>query len=60
MTLIRADGKRELDLEKLRDIAKTAVHLLDNVIDMNKYPLEEIEVMTKKTRRIGVGIMWLG
>ena len=57
MTQIRADGKRELDLEKLRDIAKTAVHLLDNVIDMNKYPLEEIEVMTKKTRRIGVGIM---
>ena len=53
----QTDGKRELDLEKLRDTAKTAVHMLDNVIDMNRYPLDEIEIMTKKTRRIGVGIM---
>ena len=57
MTKTTDDGKRELDLEKLKDTAKTAVHMLDNVIDMNQYPLDEIEVMTKKTRRIGVGIM---
>ena len=57
MTKTADGGRCELDLEKLRDTAKTAVHMLDNVIDMNKYPLDEIEVMTKKTRRIGVGIM---
>ena len=57
LTVTEPDGSVHLDLQKLQDIADTAVHLLDNVIDMNRYPLVDIEEMTKKTRRIGVGIM---
>ena len=48
-----------LDEEALADLTRTAVRLLDNVIDLSRYPLREQEVEAKAKRRIGLGITGL-
>jgi len=51
------NGACEIDKPKLAETVKVAVRLLDNVIDVNKFPLLQIEEMTKKSRKIGLGVM---
>ena len=51
------NGDVAINWERLDETVNIAVHLLDNVIDMNDYPIPEIEEMSKKTRRIGLGVM---
>ncbi|OGD46957.1 ribonucleoside-diphosphate reductase, adenosylcobalamin-dependent [Candidatus Bathyarchaeota archaeon RBG_16_48_13] len=57
INLSKVAEDEEINWNKLRRIIKSAVHFLDNVIDQNKYPLAEIEKMTKANRKIGLGVM---
>jgi ribonucleoside-diphosphate reductase alpha chain len=53
----KEDGSVEYDWEGLKDTVMLATRFLDNVIEINKYPLKSIEEMTKKTRKVGLGVM---
>jgi len=49
--------KNDIDYVNLRDTIEVAVTFLDDVIDVNCFPIPEIEQATKATRKIGLGIM---
>jgi ribonucleoside-diphosphate reductase alpha chain len=53
----KADGMYEFDWQRYEQAVRLSTRMLDNVIDANKYPVEEIDINTKLTRRIGLGIM---
>ena len=57
LMLNATDDGAEINWERIARVVTTSVHLLDNVIDMNSYPLPQIDEMSKKTRRIGLGVM---
>ena len=54
---INDDGAPALDWNKLRETVHECTRFLDDVIDVNKYPLPEIQNICKRNRKIGLGVM---
>ena len=57
LTKRKADGQYEFDWQKYEEVIRKTTRFLDNVIDVNHYPVPEINVASKDSRRIGLGVM---
>ncbi|HKX45933.1 MAG TPA: adenosylcobalamin-dependent ribonucleoside-diphosphate reductase, partial [Planctomycetota bacterium] len=56
--LVKGEGRAaDFDWDELRSIVHASTRFLDDVIEVNHYPLPQIDAMTKRTRRIGLGVM---
>lgn len=53
----KGGAKREVDLLRLEQTVRLGVRFLDNVIDMSRYPVEDIDRLAKGNRKIGLGVM---
>ena len=52
-----SEWESKIDWDKLQKITRLSVRFLDNVIDANQYATQDIDTMTKATRKIGLGVM---
>ncbi|MDD5712111.1 MAG: adenosylcobalamin-dependent ribonucleoside-diphosphate reductase, partial [Smithellaceae bacterium] len=57
LNLERMISSGDVDWEKLRDCIRWGIRFLDDVIEMNKFPLPEVQAITQGNRKIGLGVM---
>jgi ribonucleoside-diphosphate reductase alpha chain len=55
--VLESRGQAQLDWQRLESVVSDAARFLDDVIEVNRYPLPEIERVTRRTRKIGLGVM---
>ncbi|HEY4509869.1 MAG TPA: adenosylcobalamin-dependent ribonucleoside-diphosphate reductase, partial [Candidatus Paceibacterota bacterium] len=60
INLAKLVARKEIDWERLRFVTRTAVRLMDNVIDKFDFPVPQVTELARKNRRIGLGIMGFG
>ena len=53
----QADGSYEFDWQRYEETIRKTTRFLDNIIDVNTYPVDEINTASKESRRIGLGVM---
>lgn len=55
--VVNEGNKKTIDYNRLKSTVHLGTHFLDNIIDINKFPIPQIEKMTRSNRKIGLGIM---
>ncbi len=53
----QVDGSYAFDWQRYEEVVRKATRFLDNIIDVNYYPVPEIDAASKESRRIGLGVM---
>jgi len=57
INLSKMINRNKIDYKKIASVVRDSVRFLDNVIEINNYPLKEIKEITFKNRKIGLGVM---